>query len=259
MTPERSYSSARRRAAAPRSSARRSRETGVAGRPEEYFEALLHSGRPAKARGVLRRASTTSRSSTTWDSGESAGTSSRARRIGAGPPMTATSSGPGGGDDAERRLRREAHVGLLRRLRRAASQRARVPRPAAGRATAGASSPSSSSCAWSGRTRCARPSRSGRRCRRRPGARTTAQPENGSPPYQSFIEQHRPNLRFHYGAIAHLLDQVMRDEAAWDAFFEHTRIKPTLVLYENFASAYEESTLNLLDRLGPRARPTTSS
>ena len=30
--------------------------------------------------------------------------------------------------------------------------------------------------------------------------------ENGSPPYQSFIEQHRPNLRFHYGAIAHLLD-----------------------------------------------------
>ncbi len=72
----------------------------------------------------------------------------------------------------------------------------------------------------------------------------------GSPPYQSFIEQHRPNLRFHYGAISHLLDQVMRDEAAWDAFFEHTRIKPTLVLYENFASAYEESTFHLLDRLG---------
>ena len=77
-------------------------------------------------------------------------------------------------------------------------------------------------------------------------------PNNGSPPYQSFVEQHRPNLRFHYGAISHLLEQVMRDEAAWDAFFEHTRIKPTLVLYENFASDYEESTLNLLDRLGAR-------
>ncbi len=76
---------------------------------------------------------------------------------------------------------------------------------------------------------------------------------NGSPPYQSFVEQHRPNLRFHYGAIAHLLDQVMRDEAAWDAFFEHTRIKPTLVLYENFAADYVESTLNLLDRLGLEA------
>ena len=77
--------------------------------------------------------------------------------------------------------------------------------------------------------------------------------ENGSPPYQSFIEQHRPNLRFHYGAIAHLLDQIMREEAAWDAFFEHIQIKPTLVLYENFAAAYEESTTNLLDRLGLEA------
>jgi LPS sulfotransferase NodH len=75
------------------------------------------------------------------------------------------------------------------------------------------------------------------------------QSDNGSPPYQSFIEQHRPNLRFHYRAIAHLLDQVMRDEAAWDAFFEHTQIKPTLVLYENFASDYVESTLHLLARL----------
>ena len=45
----------------------------------------------------------------------------------------------------------------------------------------------------------------------------------------------------------------MRDEAAWDAFFEHTRIKPTLVLYENFAADYVESTLNLLDRLGLEA------
>ena len=79
------------------------------------------------------------------------------------------------------------------------------------------------------------------------------QSDNGSPPYQSFIEQHRPNLRFHYGAIAHLLDQVMRDEAAWDAFFEHTQIKPTLVLYENFASDYVESTHNLLGRLGLEA------
>ena len=75
------------------------------------------------------------------------------------------------------------------------------------------------------------------------------QSDNGSPPYRSFIEQHRPNLRFHYGAISHLLEQVMRDEAAWDAFFEHTQIKPTLVLYENFAADYVESTLNLLGRL----------
>jgi LPS sulfotransferase NodH len=57
-------------------------------------------------------------------------------------------------------------------------------------------------------------------------------------------------LRFNYNAISHLLGQILRDEARWDAFFEHVRIKPVLVLYENFAADYEASTLNVLDRLG---------
>ncbi|HSS32089.1 MAG TPA: Stf0 family sulfotransferase [Solirubrobacterales bacterium] len=73
--------------------------------------------------------------------------------------------------------------------------------------------------------------------------------EEGSPPYRSFIEEHRPQLRFHYRAIAHLLEQLLAEEASWDAFFEHSGIKPVLVLYENFAADYETSTLNLLDRL----------
>jgi LPS sulfotransferase NodH len=73
---------------------------------------------------------------------------------------------------------------------------------------------------------------------------------DGTPPYRSFIEAHRPQMRFHYRAIAHLLDQLLAEEASWDAFFEHCEIKPVLVLYENFAAAYETSTLNLLDRLG---------
>ena len=72
---------------------------------------------------------------------------------------------------------------------------------------------------------------------------------DGSPPYRSFIEEHRPQLRFHYGAIDHLLRQLLIEEASWDAFFEHAGIKPILVLYENFAADYETSTLNLLDRL----------
>ncbi len=72
----------------------------------------------------------------------------------------------------------------------------------------------------------------------------------GSPPYRSFIEEHRPQLRFHYRAIAHLLEQLLIEEASWDAFFEHCGIKPVLVLYENFAADYETSTLNLLGRLG---------
>lgn len=82
-----------------------------------------------------------------------------------------------------------------------------------------------------------------------------AEPDDESPPYRAFLEEHRPQLRFHYGAISHLLDQVMRDEAAWDAFFEHTGIKPILVLYENFAADYERSTLNLLDRMGLEVPP----
>jgi len=76
------------------------------------------------------------------------------------------------------------------------------------------------------------------------------QPAGDGPAYQAFMEQHKPQLRFHYRAISHLLDQILEAEASWDAFFEHTRIKPVLVLYENFASDYEQSTLNILERLG---------
>ena len=73
--------------------------------------------------------------------------------------------------------------------------------------------------------------------------------DSGAPPYKSFLEDHRPQLRFHYGAIEHLLAQILHEEAQWDAFFEHARIKPVLVLYENFAADYEDATRNVLDRL----------
>ncbi len=80
-------------------------------------------------------------------------------------------------------------------------------------------------------------------------AKAASVEEDGSPPYRSFIEEHRPALRFHYRAIDHLLSLILAEEASWDAFFEHTGIRPVLVLYENFAADYETSTLNLLDRL----------
>lgn len=72
------------------------------------------------------------------------------------------------------------------------------------------------------------------------------QPENMDASYQGFINEHLPALRFHYGAIRHLLDQLLQQEAAWDAFFEHSRIKPVFVLYENFAAEIEVSTRRLL-------------
>lgn len=79
------------------------------------------------------------------------------------------------------------------------------------------------------------------------------QPENIDASYKGFANEHRPALRFHYGAIKHLLNQLLQQEAAWDAFFEHSRIKPVLVLYENFASDIETSTRNVLGKLGIEA------
>jgi len=81
-------------------------------------------------------------------------------------------------------------------------------------------------------------------------AKAPALEDDDSPPYRSFIEEHRPQLRFHYRAIEHLLEQILIEESRWDAFFEHSGIKPVLVLYENFAADYETSTLRLLERLG---------
>jgi len=73
---------------------------------------------------------------------------------------------------------------------------------------------------------------------------------DGDEPYRSFLHQNRPQLQFNYVAIEHLLEGLLAEEAAWDTFFEHTQIKPVLVLYENFAADYETSTLNVLERLG---------
>jgi LPS sulfotransferase NodH len=81
-------------------------------------------------------------------------------------------------------------------------------------------------------------------------AKAASLEDDDSPPYRSFIEEHRPQLRFHYRAIEHLLEQILIEESRWDAFFEHSGIKPVLVLYENFAADYETSTLRLLERLG---------
>lgn len=85
-------------------------------------------------------------------------------------------------------------------------------------------------------------------------ASTGDQPENvDTPSFRDFVREQRPQLRFHYGAISHLLNQLILQEAGWDAFFEHARIKPVFVLYENFASDIEVSTRRLLEDLGIEA------
>jgi LPS sulfotransferase NodH len=79
--------------------------------------------------------------------------------------------------------------------------------------------------------------------------------DDQSAPYKSFLQENRPGLLFHYRAIEHLLHQVLAQEAFWDTFFEHIRVKPILVLYENFASDYALSTERLLERLGLELPP----
>lgn len=79
-----------------------------------------------------------------------------------------------------------------------------------------------------------------------------------APPYKSYLEEHRPALRFHFRAVEHLLQQILVQEAYWDCFFERTHIKPILVLYENFAGDYATSTTRLLERLGLPAGETAS-
>jgi trehalose 2-sulfotransferase len=70
-----------------------------------------------------------------------------------------------------------------------------------------------------------------------------------TPPYKSFMDEHLPALRFDFNAISHLLGGILRDEARWDAFFEHVRIRPVLVLYENFAADQDASTASVLRQL----------
>ena len=78
---------------------------------------------------------------------------------------------------------------------------------------------------------------------------------DADPPYKTFLQDHRPQLRFHYRAIAHLLDRILEEEAAWDAFFEHSGIDPILVLYENFAADPQTATANVLERLDLKTPP----
>jgi LPS sulfotransferase NodH len=65
----------------------------------------------------------------------------------------------------------------------------------------------------------------------------------GEPPVQ-------PQLRFHLGAIEHLISQLAADDARWDAFFEVCRIKPLTIVYERFVDRYEITTKLLLNDLG---------
>jgi trehalose 2-sulfotransferase len=59
-----------------------------------------------------------------------------------------------------------------------------------------------------------------------------------------------PRLKFHFRAIEHLLDQILAHEACWDAFFEHCGAQPHVVFYEDFVDSYAETALGVLRHVG---------
>lgn len=56
---------------------------------------------------------------------------------------------------------------------------------------------------------------------------------------------HRP-LTFSFAAIGHLKRQLEAQEAAWQVFFARNNIAPFTVIYEDFVSTYEETALQIL-------------
>jgi trehalose 2-sulfotransferase len=78
-----------------------------------------------------------------------------------------------------------------------------------------------------------------------------------------------PRLKFHFRAIEHLLDQILAHEACWDAYFEHCGVLPHVVFYEDFADSPEETALGVLRHIGveapasvkiePRMQPQTDT
>lgn len=59
---------------------------------------------------------------------------------------------------------------------------------------------------------------------------------------------HRP-LTFHFGAIDHLKRQLEASEAAWQQYFTQNNIKPFTVVYEDFVPTYEETARQILSYL----------
>ncbi len=57
-------------------------------------------------------------------------------------------------------------------------------------------------------------------------------------------------LTFHFGAIDHLVQRIVADEAAWQQYFTDHGIQPFTVVYEELRVAYEKTARNILHFLG---------
>jgi LPS sulfotransferase NodH len=69
--------------------------------------------------------------------------------------------------------------------------------------------------------------------------------ESSSPTGEASTKQ----LVFHLGAIDHLIQQIKADEASWEQYFKSNGIQPFTVSYEELAGAYEETARKILHYL----------
>jgi len=223
------------------------RRTGVAGRPEEYFEALLHSGRPRRPEEYFKGLDDTSiadhlgECAAEDDAYVPSGLWSRKEYDRYLEWAIETGTTPNGVFSAKlmwgyfgdflsllRNIRRYRDVPLADLLPTVFPDLTYVRVVRANKIRQAVS-------LWK--------------------AVQTASWREEDPRLDPSLRDGSPPLRFHYRAIAHLLDRILFEEAEWDAFFEHCGVRPLLVLYENFAADPHTSTVSILDRLGLEAPP----
>jgi LPS sulfotransferase NodH len=57
-------------------------------------------------------------------------------------------------------------------------------------------------------------------------------------------------LRYSFDAVDHLAKQLVRDEVEWHQYFERVGVRPHTVVYEQFVERYEQTALDILAYLG---------
>ena len=57
-------------------------------------------------------------------------------------------------------------------------------------------------------------------------------------------------LRYSFDAVDHLAKQLVRDEVEWHRYFERVGARPHTVVYEQFVERYEQTALDILAYLG---------
>jgi LPS sulfotransferase NodH len=75
---------------------------------------------------------------------------------------------------------------------------------------------------------------------------TWKQEENAS---AAGAPSHPRTLIFNFQAIDYLVRQIVAQEAAWQHYFSSNGIQPYTIVYEEFASSYEETALSILQYL----------